>query len=51
MIKGMGEAAWREKEGLAIRFWEERLSTVPTTLWSDAWLGVSDSAPVFEKET
>lgn len=40
MKKGMGEAAWREKEVLAIQYLEERLPTLPTKLSSDAWLGI-----------
>jgi hypothetical protein len=38
--KGMGEAAWREKETLAIRYLEERLTELPVRLSSDAWLGL-----------
>ncbi len=38
--KGMGEAVWQEKEVLAIRYLEEKLTTLPTRLSSDAWLGV-----------
>lgn len=40
MKKGMGEAAWKEKEGLAIRYLEETLTELPMRLSSDAWLGV-----------
>jgi ubiquinone/menaquinone biosynthesis C-methylase UbiE len=40
MKKAMGEAAWKEKEGLAIRYLEERLTGLPIRLSSDAWLGV-----------
>ncbi|MBI4938421.1 MAG: methyltransferase domain-containing protein [Nitrosomonadales bacterium] len=38
--KGMGEAMWTEKEVLAIRFLEEKLTELPTRLSSDAWLGM-----------
>jgi hypothetical protein len=40
MKKGMGEAVWREKEKLAIKFLEERLTELPMRLSSDAWLGM-----------
>jgi len=40
MKRQMGEALWREKEKLAIAFLEERLPATPTTLSSDAWLGL-----------
>jgi hypothetical protein len=40
MMKGMGEAAWKEKEVLAIRYLEKRLTELPTRLSSDAWLGL-----------
>jgi hypothetical protein len=40
MKKGMGEAAWQEKEGLAISYLEEMLTELPVRLSSDAWLGV-----------
>jgi ubiquinone/menaquinone biosynthesis C-methylase UbiE len=40
MKKGMGETAWKENEGLAIRYLEERLTELPTWLSSDAWLGL-----------
>jgi ubiquinone/menaquinone biosynthesis C-methylase UbiE len=40
MKKGMGETAWKEKEGLAISYLEERLTELPIRLSSDAWLGV-----------
>jgi ubiquinone/menaquinone biosynthesis C-methylase UbiE len=40
MKKSMGEAAWKEKEGLAIRYLEEKLTELPTRLSSDAWLGI-----------
>jgi ubiquinone/menaquinone biosynthesis C-methylase UbiE len=38
--KGMGEAMWKEKEVLAIRYLEEKLPKLPARLSSDAWLGV-----------
>jgi ubiquinone/menaquinone biosynthesis C-methylase UbiE len=38
--KSMGEAAWREKEILALDYLKERLPSLPTELTSDAWLGV-----------
>ena len=38
--KNMGEAAWREKEPLALDYLKERLPLLPTELTSDAWLGV-----------
>lgn len=38
--KNMGEAAWREKEILALDYLKERLSSIPMPLTSDAWLGV-----------
>ena len=38
--KSMGESAWREKEILALDYLEEMLPATPTTLTSDAWLGV-----------
>jgi len=44
MKKAMGEALWKEKEKLAIAFLEEQLPTTPTTLSSDAWLGVGVKA-------
>jgi ubiquinone/menaquinone biosynthesis C-methylase UbiE len=40
MKKGMGEVAWKEKEVLAIKYLEERLTELPIRLSSDAWLGV-----------
>ncbi|MDD5056332.1 MAG: methyltransferase domain-containing protein [Sideroxydans sp.] len=40
MKKSMDEAIWREKEKLAIRYLEETLTTLPTKLSSEAWLGV-----------
>jgi ubiquinone/menaquinone biosynthesis C-methylase UbiE len=40
MKKNMGEAAWKEKEVLAIRYLEEKLTELPTRLSSDAWLGL-----------
>lgn len=42
MKKNMGEAAWREKEVLAIRYLEEKLTELPTRLSSDAWLGIGN---------
>jgi ubiquinone/menaquinone biosynthesis C-methylase UbiE len=42
MLKnGMGEAVWREKEKMAIKYLYERLPTIPTLLTSDAWLGTA----------
>ena len=38
--KNMGEAAWREKEILALDYLKERLPSIPTVLTSDARLGV-----------
>lgn len=38
--KSMGETAWLEQEVLAIKYLEENLPSVPTTLSSDAWLGL-----------
>jgi ubiquinone/menaquinone biosynthesis C-methylase UbiE len=38
--KSMGEAAWREKEILALDYLKEKLPSLPTELTSDAWLGV-----------
>jgi len=38
--KNLGEAAWREKEPLALDYLKEKLPTVPTGLTSDAWLEV-----------
>lgn len=38
--KSMGEAVWQEKEGLAIRYLEGKLPTLPMRLSSDAWLGI-----------
>jgi len=38
--KNLGEAAWREKEPLAISYLEERLADGRIELTSDAWLGV-----------
>jgi len=40
MKKALGETAWKEKESLAIEYLEAQLTTLPTTLSSDAWLGV-----------
>ena len=40
MKKNMGEAAWKEKEVLAIAYLEEQLTELPTRLSSDAWLGM-----------
>jgi ubiquinone/menaquinone biosynthesis C-methylase UbiE len=40
MKKSMGEAAWKEKEMLAIGYLEEKLTELPTRLSSDAWLGM-----------
>lgn len=38
--KNMGEAAWHEKEILALDYLKERLPSLPLPLTSDAWLGV-----------
>lgn len=38
--KSMGEELWHEKECLALDYLKERLSSLPTKLTSDAWLGV-----------
>lgn len=38
--KSMGENAWREKEILALDYLKEKLPSTPTTLTSDAWLGL-----------
>ncbi len=38
--KSMGETAWREKEILALDYLEEKVPSTPTTLTSDAWLGL-----------
>lgn len=38
--KNMGEAAWREKEILALDYLNERLPSLTMPLTSDAWLGV-----------
>jgi ubiquinone/menaquinone biosynthesis C-methylase UbiE len=40
MKKNMGDAVWKEKEVLAIRYLEENLTELPTRLSSDAWLGL-----------
>jgi len=41
MLKhGMGEALWQEKEKLALRYLQDRLPSTPTSLASDAWLGI-----------
>ncbi len=40
MGKSMGEAAWREKEILALAYLEEKLPLLPMPLTSGAWLGV-----------
>jgi ubiquinone/menaquinone biosynthesis C-methylase UbiE len=40
MKKSMGDATWKEKEMLAIRFLEEKLPELPARLSSDAWLGL-----------
>lgn len=40
MKKSMGEGEWRDKERVAIKFLEENIPSVPTTLSSDAWLGL-----------
>ena len=38
--KSMGESAWQEKEILAFNYLEEMIPSTPTTLTSDAWLGL-----------
>ncbi|MEQ1741575.1 MAG: methyltransferase domain-containing protein [Candidatus Nitrotoga sp.] len=38
--KSMGEIAWLEHEVRAIKYLEENLPSLPTTLSSDAWLGL-----------
>ena len=38
--KSMGENAWREKEILALNYLEEKIPSTPTSLTSDAWLGL-----------
>lgn len=38
--KNLGEAAWREKEPIALAYLEERLADGSMELTSDAWLGV-----------
>lgn len=38
--KSLGEAAWRDKEPLALDYLKEALPALPTVLTSDAWLGV-----------
>ncbi len=38
--KSMDEAAWREKEILALDYLKEKLPSTPTELTSDAWLGL-----------
>lgn len=38
--KSMGESAWKEKEILALDYLEEKIPSTPTTLTSDAWLGL-----------
>jgi len=40
MKKALGETAWKEKESLAIKYLEAQLTTLPTTLSLDAWLGL-----------
>jgi hypothetical protein len=41
MVKSsMGEDVWREKEKLAIKYLEGEIPSTPTTLTSDAWLGL-----------
>ncbi|MDH4121500.1 MAG: methyltransferase domain-containing protein [Deltaproteobacteria bacterium] len=40
MKKNMSEQTWLEKESIAIRYLESNLPTIPTTLTSDAWLGL-----------
>ena len=41
MKKGMGEAEWREKEKVALKYLSTELPDLPTELTSDAWLGVA----------
>jgi hypothetical protein len=45
MMKGLGEALWREKEKLALAWFEETLHILKRPLTSDAWLGVSLRTP------
>ena len=39
VLKSMGEAAWREKEILALDYLKVKTASLPTELTSDAWLG------------
>ena len=38
--KNLGEAEWRAKEALALAYLEQHIPSTPTSLTSDAWLGV-----------
>ena len=38
--KSMGEDAWRENEILALNYLAQKIPSTPTTLTSDAWLGL-----------
>lgn len=38
--KSMGEAVWQDKEILALDYLKERIPVTPTSLTSDAWLGL-----------
>ena len=38
--KSLGENTWREKEILALDYLKEKIPSTPTTLTSDAWLGL-----------
>ncbi len=38
--QSMGESTWREKEILALKYLEEKIPSTPTSLTSDAWMGL-----------
>jgi ubiquinone/menaquinone biosynthesis C-methylase UbiE len=38
--KSMGDDVWRDKEKLALNYLQETLPSLPTSLTSDAWLGL-----------
>ena len=38
--KSLGENTWRKKEILALDYLKEKIPSTPTTLTSDAWLGL-----------
>lgn len=40
MKKGMDEALWRDKEQIALDYLKQQLPVTPTSLSSDAWLGI-----------